>query len=208
MNFSHDLFNKKTQILIINKINKILLRQDRCSLAITGGSSVLEIYNLLNKNALFRKNIYKIDFFFSDERCVKQSDRLSNFRLALSSLFYGFNISKISIFEIKGDAVNVNEEIERYSNLLPESLDLLLLSVGEDGHIASVFPNKMKLNDFKKKFLYVPDSPKLPRKRYSLSPKTINTAKHIILLAKSKKKDKYYQRLLRVQKILTSFQLD
>jgi 6-phosphogluconolactonase len=61
--------------------------------------------------------------------------------------------------------------------------DLIFLGMGEDGHIASLFPNSpAKIMDISVPFLVVENSPKPPPTRISLSYKTIFAAKYIWVL--------------------------
>lgn len=54
--------------------------------------------------------------------------------------------------------------------------DIAILSVGEDGHAASLFPDHPAL-DSNDDLLYITDSPKEPKKRVTVSIKYLNTAK-------------------------------
>jgi len=89
---------------------------------------------------------------------------------------------------MRGEAKNVHIEAERYAKLLPQSIDVMLLSVGSDGHVASLFPNANSLNEIKKTVIAIEDSPKPPSKRITITKKVIKTAKNIVLMAEGEAK--------------------
>lgn len=60
--------------------------------------------------------------------------------------------------------------------------DFILVSVGEDGHIASLFPSRKLLFSDLEGYQYEYNSPKFPSKRISLTPKSLFNAKAIVLL--------------------------
>ena len=92
-------------------------------------------------------------------------------------------------------AKDLSNEIERYSKILPDSIDLIILSVGEDGHIASLFPNNFSMkNNFK--LMQVLNAPKFPKRRISITPEVIINAKKIILMAEGKIKGKILAKAL------------
>jgi 6-phosphogluconolactonase len=66
--------------------------------------------------------------------------------------------------------------------LAGEPLDVCLLGMGEDGHVASLFPNHAGLDETRRVFA-VYDSPKPPQRRLTLSLGEISTARMIVVLA-------------------------
>jgi len=71
--------------------------------------------------------------------------------------------------------------------MLPFNIDILLSSVGEDGHVASLFPFDDALYETER--LVVPViAPKSPSCRLTITPKVIKSAKSIFVLAVGEKK--------------------
>jgi 6-phosphogluconolactonase len=63
------------------------------------------------------------------------------------------------------------------------AFDVLLLGVGPDGHVASLFPGLRGVRQREGTVIGVRDSPKPPPDRVSLTLPAINTARHVWLLA-------------------------
>ena len=111
------------------------------SIMLTGGRSAKFLYKSfhnLNKN----KEIKNIDFFLTDERHVLPESHESNQKLVEENFISGLDLSKKSHF-YTFDTNKDNHELicNSYESLLPKSIDLMILSMGEDGHIASLFPH-------------------------------------------------------------------
>ncbi|KAK9856858.1 hypothetical protein WJX84_008424 [Apatococcus fuscideae] len=77
--------------------------------------------------------------------------------------------------------------------------DLVLLGIGPDGHIASLFPNRSQTAARKGWVLPVSDSPKPPSERITLTLPVINAAKEVGIVAFGDGKAEIVQRALEVQ---------
>ena len=133
-----------------------------------------------------------VHFFWADERCVPPTSPESNFKLASEFLFAPLKIPANQIHRIRGELAPVeavkmaNNEIHHFTlaneNDFP-ALDLIFLGMGEDGHVASLFPNApSKIFNCAVPFLAVENSPKPPPKRVSMSYTAIAAAKQVWVL--------------------------
>jgi 6-phosphogluconolactonase len=92
-----------------------------------------------------------IHFFWGDERCVPPDDAESNYRIARAELLTPLNISEQNIHRIRGEetpesaARAAAAELQRVAAVSATELpafDLIFLGMGEDGHVASLFPGE------------------------------------------------------------------
>ena len=106
--------------------------------ALSGGSTPKAIYRLLKekKEAL---DWSKVRLHFSDERCVPLDSSESNYHMAWEAGFKHL-IDPSQIFPVLGAADNPERAALDYAAILP-AFDLIMLGMGEDGHVASLFPH-------------------------------------------------------------------
>jgi len=162
--------------------------------ALSGGRIAQKFFAaVVEQNQTRKVSFERVHFFWADERCVPPTAAESNFKMADGLLFQPLKISPAQIHRLRGElapdaAVKIAEEEirrfapadERYSPVL----DLVLLGMGEDGHIASLFPNAgSEVLNCPAPFLAVENSPKPPPRRISLSYAAIAAARRVWVLA-------------------------
>lgn len=166
--------------------------QTHC-VALSGGRIAQEFFAATTAQAKARKTSFDcVHFFWADERCVPPDDPESNFRMADELLFAPLAIAAERIHRLRGEdppaeAVRAGEaDLRRFARKNGQQqpvLDLILLGMGEDGHIASLFPNAIANNVGSHALLLViENSPKPPPTRISLSYQTIIAANNVWVL--------------------------
>jgi 6-phosphogluconolactonase len=133
--------------------------------------------------------------WFVDERCVPPDDPDSNYRLAAETLLEPAGIAADHVHRMEGElgpdegasryAIELTEGVagERGGRALP-ALDVAVLGIGPDGHVASLFPGAASLDaDEGVVCLGVEDSPKPPPQRITLSLGVLRAARGCLLLA-------------------------
>jgi 6-phosphogluconolactonase len=160
--------------------------------ALSGGRITEKFFLLTAEKARARETSFNhVHFFWADERCVPPNDPESNFKLADDLLFAPLGISEPQVHRLRGElapeaaVAQANEEIAKVAakeNGEP-ILDLIFLGMGEDGHVASLFqnarPEAEKSANCNAPFIFVPNSPKPPPQRISLSFEAIAAARRV-----------------------------
>ena len=141
-----------------------------------------------------------LHFFWADERCVPPDDPESNFGLAHRWLLAPLGVPEANIHRIHGElpgehaAVEAEAELRRFVSADNEGqpvLDLVLLGMGEDGHVASLFPNEREsAARGTASYLAVNDAPKPPPQRVTLSYGPLRAARRVWVLASGQGKEK------------------
>lgn len=135
--FEDDKWVSESSFYINTEILKILKQKKSCNVMIPGGKSFEKIFIELLK--IHKIQNLNINFFMTDERCTKLNSKDNNYnKIKLLSIK-----KNIKIFRIKTHLKNLNKEISRYSKLINHKIDILILSVADDGHMASIFPEKL-----------------------------------------------------------------
>lgn len=165
--------------------------------ALSGGRVTKKFFSSAVEQAAGRDVDFEgVEFFWADERCVPPDDPESNYLLANESLFKPANIPASAIHRIEGElepavaAARASAELRRVTGQggLPV-LDLVLLGMGEDGHVASLFPGDATTgSDSHSVFLPVENSPKPPPCRVSLGHGAIAAAREVWVLASGQAK--------------------
>jgi 6-phosphogluconolactonase len=112
------------------------------SIVLTGGSSVGEAYE---RAAALQPDWGRVTLWWGDDRCVPPDDERSNFRLAKETLLDRLETPPREVHRIRGELPPAEAADELDAALEGVELDLLLLGLGSDGHMASLFPGSPQL---------------------------------------------------------------
>lgn len=180
-----DSWAQKSARAIQAALEDALESRGRCNVVLTGGRSAARLYQEWG-GVLKNRAATGIDFYFGDERCVPPDSSESNFGLAMRTLFPWGIPSGCSVFRMHAESENLAGAVASYEALLPRFVDVLLLGVGEDGHVASLFPWSQALRETRR--LVVPvRGPKPPQYRMTITPPVIRQAQKIFVLAPGSK---------------------
>ena len=179
--------------LLAEAITRADSRRGSCRLAIPGGSALGAV---APARALLSPGVWsRVRLTWVDERCVDAAHPDSNRGAAIrAGALEGAGL----VLPLRLDAETPEGAVERVRAALGAELDggldVSLLGMGEDGHIASLFAGR---KDDGAPVRHVPDSPKPPPERLTLGRAFLGTAPTAILLATGEAKRGALERLLR-----------
>jgi 6-phosphogluconolactonase len=155
--------------------------------ALSGGTTPGRTYELLGARPA---ELAGLEVWFADERCVGPEDEESNFKLAADTLLGPADIEPGRVHRMVGElgpqrgAELYAAEISEHLIDSPPLFDLVVLGIGPDGHIASLFPGAATLDAGEQTVcLGISDSPKPPPERITLSLAVLRAARGCLLLA-------------------------
>ena len=174
----------------------------RFSVALSGGSTPRHLYELLATSP-YRKRVHwdEVHVFWSDERCVPEDDVRNNARLARQLLLDQVPIPQDHIHTIRCDqspqqaALQYERELKDFFSTQNPNFHLVLLGLGENGHIASLFPHTPALNEQEHwvSDVYIPE---LDMHRVTFTAPFINQASQVVFLVSGLDKASVLERVL------------
>jgi 6-phosphogluconolactonase len=112
------------------------------SIVLTGGSSPGPAYE---RAAALVPDWSNVVLWWGDERCVPPEHEWSNYRLAKETLLDRLEQRPREVHRIRGELAPAEAAAELDAALEGVELDLLLLGLGPDAHVASLFPGSSQL---------------------------------------------------------------
>lgn len=187
--------------LFIKAAEKSLAEREWFAFAIPGGRTPRAFFELLAEDEHARQLSWeKVHVFWTDERCVPPDSTESNFRLAQETFLLKLPIPEDNIHRIGGENPDPHFEADLYEGIIRQTLgtafgqlpvfDLIILGMGADGHIASLFPGSAEeMED--KRGVTATERLHAGFQRISLTAPVIASARQIIVLvAGADKKEK------------------
>ncbi len=134
-------FTQKAAGLIAANINSCIIDRGECILGLSGGGTPKPVYELLGKEQIDWK---KVKIFLTDERYISPGHLESNERMIRQTLLAHAKIPGENIC-FPDTTLPIDECMANYTHGLKEQwsehlADLIILGMGIDGHITSLFP--------------------------------------------------------------------
>jgi len=163
---------------------EIIARRGRFVVALPGGSVATTFLPVLAGLAV---DWAHIDLFWIDERAVPPDHPDSNYGMASRLLLTPARVPPPRIHRMQGELPELDQAARRASDELrsvagdPPRLDLALVGVGEDGHVASIFPGLRRAPV--DPVIAVHDAPKPPARRLTMTLPVLADAGIVVVAA-------------------------
>jgi 6-phosphogluconolactonase len=141
---------------IADDIATTLEKQDRYTIALSGGSTPKALHKILAASP-YKEQIdwSKLHVFWGDERDVPFEDDRNNAKMAYDTLLNFVPVPAAQIHVMRTDigpvesAAEYEKILHEYFDQSPYSFDLVLLGMGDDGHTLSLFPGTAAVHEEK-----------------------------------------------------------
>jgi 6-phosphogluconolactonase len=155
------------------------LARDGGSVALTGGSTPRVAYETA---AALHDDWTSVDLWWGDERCVAPDDPRSNYGMAKAALLD--RVETGAVHRIRGE-LGRDEGARRYELELEaiDRFDVVLLGIGTDGHVASLFPGEPSLDETVRGAIGVEARLEPFVDRITLTPPLLRSAREVLFLA-------------------------
>jgi 6-phosphogluconolactonase len=182
--------------------------QGRFAVADSGGATPRRLYELMAQ-APYRGLMPwdRVRVFWGDERFVPHNDTRSNSRMADEALLSHVPIAPANLHPIPTEGLTPEDAAFAYERTLKSFygaerldpkrplFDVTLLGLGEDGHIASLFPGTKALSERERWVVAVTE--KVPEPRITLTYPPLEASRQVIFLVAGKEKRAIFDRVMR-----------
>ena len=160
------------------------------TIVLTGGSTPARAYEIA---AADEPDWSRASVWWGDERCVPPDDERSNYGLALRTLFHHLREAPF-VHRIRGELAPAEAAAEYDQALDGVTLDLLLLGLGPDGHVASLFPGSPQLTERSARATNGPAGLEPFVDRVTMTLPTLLSARRVVVLVSGESKADAVQR--------------
>lgn len=167
------------------------------TVVLSGGSLIKSLRKLVEPPYIDSIDWSKWHVFWVDERVVPKDHVDSNYKLAYDGFLSKVPILPGNVYAIN-DALSPEGAADDYATCLKHlvtnkvietssisgfpKFDLMLLGMGPDGHVASLFPGHPLVKENEKWVTFIKDSPKPPPERITFTFPVINSSAYIALV--------------------------
>jgi 6-phosphogluconolactonase len=156
-------------------------------IALTGGSTPRVAYEKL---AAMEVNWPGVSLWWGDDRCVPPDDERSNYGMAKAALLDRIQGEGPTVHRIEGEREEPRAAADAYEDELRDTfgdgvpqLDLILLGLGPDAHVASLFPGQLSL-EVRDRLVVAVEEPGRPPwvARVSMTLPVLNAGREVLFL--------------------------
>jgi 6-phosphogluconolactonase len=205
---SPDALAEAAAARIQSALRDALAARGRAALVLTGGATPGPVYQRLAARPVPERveglDWARVHVFWSDERCVPPGDADSNYRLARETLLDALPIPEAQVHRMACETGPGEDAARAYAETLRaffdghETLfDVTLLGLGEDGHVASLFPGDDAVDEPNGWVMATEAPPSRPvAQRLTLTLPALNASRLVLFLAAGEQKRAALRRVL------------
>ena len=189
---------------IVKAAQETLRTRKIFTLALAGGQTPKPLYSLLGGegDTTFRARMPwpQVHLFWTDERPVHADHPDSNYAMVRAAMLEKLTLTKKQVHRIRTEGMNPAQAAHEHQRELTEfftqhlmmrytlpRLDMVLLGMGADGHVAGLFPNSMALRE-RRIFVTAPKPTPSGEQRITMTLPVFNMAANIAVLVAGKEK--------------------
>lgn len=188
-------FTSEALSYLSHHIQPSLAFKKRCDIAFPGGSSIVPLLEKFTDTDL---NWQQIHLWLSDERYLPNDHPDSNYKQLTEYLGKISSLPKENLNPLK-TTLSIETAASEYQSRIQQAnngiFDIIILGMGEDGHIASLFPGHTLELSSPELVVPIHNSPKPPPQRLSFTFKIFERAINILLLVKGEQKKSLLKQL-------------
>lgn len=197
-----EIMSEQLASWIVNLILDTFKEQNSFTLVLSGGETPKLLFRKLASDQYKNKIDWKrIHLFWGDERAVPFNDDRNNAKMAYDILIDHIDIPDKQVHIMRTDiepnfaANEYGKILHRYFDHTPNSFDLVLLGMGDDGHTLSLFPGSTIIEEHTH---WVTSVYNLEQKMYrvTLMPVIVNKATNIAFMVDGDRKAKTLAKVL------------
>ena len=172
---------------LLDRLIELQRSQPIVHLCLTGGDEANAMYAIFADLAKDSElDASKLQLWWGDERFVPATDPARNSLQAVSRLARTVSIKSADthMMAAKDGRKDSHESAAEYeAELGGTTFDIMLLGIGADGHVGSIFPGHPSFEPTTRSVIGVTDSPKAPSERITLTLPTLNRSDEVWFLA-------------------------
>jgi 6-phosphogluconolactonase len=179
---------------LADAIETALAARGRALIVLTGGGSGIALLQRLGEHA-GRIDWTTVHLFFGDDRFVPAADAERNDKQAREALLGRIDIPAANVHAMPANDGECGDDLDAAAQAYQEVLaanaepgqpapdfDVHLLGMGAEGHINSLFPDTPAVRETTRLVVGVPDSPKPPPRRITLTLPAVHRSRQVWLV--------------------------
>ena len=179
---------------LVGAITDAVGQRGRALIVLTGGGTGIGLLKRVREQAE-TIDWSKVHLFWGDERYVPEADNERNYKQAREALLDRVDIPAANVHAMPASDGEFGDDLDAaavaYDHVLAANaepgqptpyFDVHLLGMGGEGHINSLFPHTAAVRETSRMVVGVPDSPKPPPRRITLTLPAIQRSREVWLI--------------------------